>query len=117
MDGIQDSLPCLVALSWRYNIPLSDSQDCIEWLQLPHVDDGLKERSSKLQGRFTGDPSYVYEHSYTHRVGEGESAQEKVTKVSLIQVMHCGNQGCVSLQLCHSGVSHLLYSSHYTSPD
>lgn len=59
----------------------------------------MKERSSRLQGRFTGDPSYVYEHTYTHRVGEGEGAQEKVTKVSYSQVMHHGGRAGVTLAM------------------
>lgn len=59
------------------------SQDCLEWKILPHVDDGLKRKSSLLQGRFTGDPAYVFEHTITHRVGEGESAQEQTTNVSM----------------------------------
>jgi len=45
------------------------------------VDEGLKQKSSKLQGRFTGDPSFNYESSITHRVGEGEDAQEQTTQV------------------------------------
>lgn len=58
------------------------SQDCMQWSLLPYADQGLKTKSSLLQGRFTGDPAFEYEHSVTHRVGEGESAQEQTTAVS-----------------------------------
>lgn len=47
------------------------------------MDEGLKQKSSKLQGRFTGDPSFNYESSITHRVGEGEDAQEQTTQVGV----------------------------------
>ena len=59
------------------------SRDCIQWNILPHVDDGLKRKSTLLQGRFTGDPSYVIEHTVTQKVGEGENVQEETTTVSL----------------------------------
>ena len=54
----------------------------MQWSLLPYADQGLKTKSSLLQGRFTGDPAFEYEHSVTHRVGEGESAQEQTTAVS-----------------------------------
>jgi len=47
------------------------------------VGEGLKQKSSKLQGRFTGDPSFNYESSITHRVGEGEDAQEQTTQIEM----------------------------------
>ena len=53
----------------------------MQWSLLPYADQGLKTKSSMLQGRFTGDPAFEYEHSVTHRVGEGESAQEQTTAV------------------------------------
>ena len=52
------------------------------WSLLPYADQGLKSKSALLQGRFTGDPAFEYEHSVTHRVGEGDSAQEQTTAVS-----------------------------------
>ena len=53
----------------------------MQWSLLPYADQGLKTKSSMLQGRFTGDPAFEYEHSVTHRVGEGDSAQEQTTAV------------------------------------
>lgn len=63
-------------------IVMSFSQDCMQWSLLPYADQGLKSKSSLLQGRFTGDPAFEYEHTVTHRVGEGEAAQEQTTAVS-----------------------------------
>lgn len=59
------------------------SQDCIQWSLLPHADQGLKHKSSLLRGRFTGDPSFEYETTVTHRVGEGDNAQEQSTQIEL----------------------------------
>lgn len=53
----------------------------MEWNLLPHVDEGLRVKSTLLQGRFTGDPSYIAEHKVTNRVGEGEGEEEKTTTV------------------------------------
>lgn len=50
---------------------------------MPHADQGLKHKSSLLRGRFTGDPSFEYENTVTHRVGEGEGAQEQTTQIEL----------------------------------
>ena len=58
------------------------SRDCIEWNILPHVDEGLKRKSALLQGRFTGDPSYVNEHTVTQRVGEGDNTHVETSTVS-----------------------------------
>lgn len=55
----------------------------MEWNLLPHVDEGLRVKSTRLQGRFTGDPSYIAEHKVTNRVGEGEGEEEKTTTVSI----------------------------------
>lgn len=59
------------------------SQDCMNWHLLPYADSGLRFKSALLQGRFTGDPSFEYEHSVTHRTEEGETAQEETTAVSV----------------------------------
>ena len=54
----------------------------MQWSLLPFADRGLRTKAALLHGRFTGDPSFVYEHTVTHRVGEGENAQEQTTAVS-----------------------------------
>ena len=61
----------------------------MQWSLLPHVDEGLKQKSSLLESRFTGDPSFDYEHSATYRVGEGESAQEQTTQVCVVLLGGC----------------------------
>ncbi|KAL5464150.1 hypothetical protein EMCRGX_G033119 [Ephydatia muelleri] len=59
------------------------SQDLLQWNLLPHVDDGLKHKSTLLQGRFTGDPSFVFELTATQRTGEGENTIDKVTTIEM----------------------------------
>lgn len=66
------------------------SQDCIQWHLLPHAGPEIKAKCSLLEGRFTGDPSFEYEHTVTHRVGDGENAQEQSTSVRSIQL--CVNE-------------------------
>lgn len=61
----------------------------MQWSLLPHVDKGLKQKSSLLESRFTGDPAFDYEHSATYRVGEGESAQEQTTQVCVVLLGGC----------------------------
>ncbi len=36
-----------------------------------------------MRGRFTGDPSFEYETTVTHRVGEGDAAEEQSTQIEL----------------------------------
>ncbi len=59
------------------------SQDCINWHLLPYADMGQKFKAGLLEGRFTGDPSFEYEHSVSHKVGEDESDQ--IVSVSLLK--------------------------------
>ena len=53
-----------------YNLKLFflDSQDCVHWGLLPVVTESMRHNSSFVKGRFTGDPSYEYEHTETKRV-------------------------------------------------
>ena len=53
-----------------YNLQLFflDSQDCVHWGLLPVVTESMRHNSSFVKGRFTGDPSYEYEHTQTKRV-------------------------------------------------
>jgi len=39
------------------------SQDCIHWGLLPVVTAKMRNECSFVKGRFTGDPSYEYEHT------------------------------------------------------
>ena len=69
-----DVLDCLL---------VSYSQDCLNWSVLPPADGALMMRASLLRGRFSGDPSFVYEHTVSHRTGEGEGAHEETTTVEM----------------------------------
>ena len=53
-----------------YNLQLFflDSQDCVHWGLLPVVPESMRHNSSFVKGRFTGDPSYEYEHTEIKRV-------------------------------------------------
>ncbi len=57
------------------------SQDCVYWHLLPHANSDMKAKVTLLEGRFTGDPSFDYEHTVTHRVGEGDATEDKTTTV------------------------------------
>nr|XP_046228846.1 radial spoke head protein 9 homolog [Scatophagus argus] len=57
------------------------SFNCMDWFLLPPATDSMIEDMSKAaKARFTGDPSYVYEHPEILRRGERD--EEVVTKVS-----------------------------------
>ena len=51
---------------------------------LPYADMGQKFKAGLLEGRFTGDPSFEYEHSVSHKVGEDES--EQIVSVGFIDI-------------------------------
>jgi len=57
------------------------SQDCVHWGLLPVVNDTMRNNCSYVKGRFTGDPSYEYEHVETKKVdnAEGENVEEENT--------------------------------------
>ena len=57
------------------------SQDCVHWGLLPVVNEAMKNNCSYVKGRFTGDPSYEYEHIETKKVEnpEGETVDEENT--------------------------------------
>ena len=49
----------------------------------------MRQQSKLAKGRFTGDPSYEYEHVTTKKVGEGEEATEEEETVSFVCVCVC----------------------------
>uniref|UniRef100_A0A3P9LPC2 Radial spoke head protein 9 homolog n=1 Tax=Oryzias latipes TaxID=8090 RepID=A0A3P9LPC2_ORYLA len=54
------------------------SLNCVDWLLLPSVTDAMVEEVSKAaQGRFKGNPSFVYEHKVSQQEGK---EQEKVAR-------------------------------------
>ncbi|KAM9339169.1 radial spoke head protein 9 homolog [Symphorus nematophorus] len=58
------------------------SFNCMDWFQLPPATPSMIEEVSKAaKGRFTGDPSHVYEHVEILRQGDMDE-EEVVTKVN-----------------------------------
>ena len=55
---------CLIITS--HNFPYS--LDCVQWGLLPVVTESTRHNCSFVKGRFTGDPSYEYEHTETKKV-------------------------------------------------
>ncbi|CAB1429317.1 unnamed protein product [Pleuronectes platessa] len=59
------------------------SLNCVDWFLLPPATVPLIDQvSSAAKGRFTGDPSHVYEHRDIRRRGDGDEEEEVVTKVN-----------------------------------
>ncbi|KAK7906921.1 hypothetical protein WMY93_015533 [Mugilogobius chulae] len=61
------------------------SSNCMDWSLLPPATPSMIQEVSKVaRGRFTGDPSYVYEHVEIKKNGEEEeeAAEEEVSKVT-----------------------------------
>ena len=80
--------PCPIlkeTLEIHFHMPLLTfcSQDCLNWAILPRADGALMMRAGLLHGRFSGDPSFAYEHTVTLRVGEGDSAHEETTTIEM----------------------------------
>ncbi|XP_035676610.1 radial spoke head protein 9 homolog [Branchiostoma floridae] len=53
------------------------SLDCVQWNLLPPATKAMRDHTSVVKGRFTGDPSYEYEHTEIRKIGEGEDATEE----------------------------------------
>lgn len=49
----------------------------MNWGLLPPATKQMREQSKLAKGRFTGDPSFEFEHVETKKVGEGEEATEE----------------------------------------
>jgi len=59
------------------------SKDCIRWGLMPPATQAMREQSKLAKGRFTGDPSYEYEHTTTKKVGEGEEMTEEEETITI----------------------------------
>lgn len=59
------------------------SKDCVHWGLLPPATKQMREQSKLAKGRFTGDPSYEFEHVETKKVGEGEEATEEEETITI----------------------------------
>lgn len=57
----------------------------MDWFLLPPATHSMIDEVSRAaKTRFTGDPSYVYEHVEIRRQGDGDEAEEEEVWVSLI---------------------------------
>ena len=56
---------------------ISNSKDCVKWNLLPEATKAMRDQSKLAKGRFTGDPSFEFEHVETKKVGEGEEQTEE----------------------------------------
>merc|ERR1712179_32595 len=59
------------------------SKDCVNWGLLPFATKTMRDTSKLAKGRFTGDPSYEFEHTEMKKVGEGEDATEEEETISI----------------------------------
>ena len=58
------------ASKYSIHVPCSffHSQDCVHWGLLPVVTEAMRHNCAFVKGRFTGDPSYEYEHTETKKI-------------------------------------------------
>ena len=54
----------------------------MHWGLLNPPTEETKEKAKLARGRFTGDPSYEFEHTEVRRSGEGDEATEEEETVS-----------------------------------
>lgn len=53
------------------------SKDCIRWGLLQPATEEMRAQSEKIQGRFSGDPSFEYEYIRSKKVGDTEDEREE----------------------------------------
>jgi len=53
------------------------SKDCVNWGLLPMATELIKQQAKLAKGRFTGDPSFEFEHTEVRKIGEGEDMTEE----------------------------------------
>lgn len=59
------------------------SKDCVHWGLLPPATKTMRDQSKLAKGRFTGDPSFEFEHIETKKIGEGEEATEEEETITI----------------------------------
>lgn len=59
------------------------SKDCVHWGLLPPATEEMKEKAKLAKGRFTGDPSFEFEHTEIKKIGEGEEATEEEETITI----------------------------------
>ena len=69
------------------NVFIICSKDCITWALLPPATEAMRKQAKLAKGRFTGDPSYEYEHVEIKKIyGEGDEVQEEEDTVSHVSM-------------------------------
>lgn len=53
------------------------SKDCTHWGLLPPATKEMREKSKLAKGRFTGDPSYEYQHVQIKKAVEEDAPDEE----------------------------------------
>merc|ERR1712165_691899 len=64
------------------------SNDCISWGLLPVATDAVKQQAKLAKGRFTGDPSFEFEHVEVKKIGEGDDATEEEETVMIKEELY-----------------------------
>jgi len=59
------------------------SKDCVNWGLLPQATKNMREQSKLASGRFTGDPSYEFEHTEMKKTSDAEDAQEEEETITI----------------------------------
>lgn len=59
------------------------SKDCVHWGLLPPATEAMKTQAKLAKGRFTGDPSFDFEHTEIKKVGEGDDAVEEEETITI----------------------------------
>ena len=107
--------------------PSTSSKDCIHWGLLPPATEAMKQQTKLAKGRFTGDPSYDFEHTEMKKVGEGDDVTEEEVTVSgfnlpthhkyqdLFSLSPPSDAVCRSIfyraSICHGGSLDLVYTA------
>ena len=59
------------------------SKDCVHWGLLPPATEEMKEKAHLAKGRFTGDPSFEFEHTEIKKIGEGDEQTEEEETITI----------------------------------
>ncbi|XP_028413798.1 radial spoke head protein 9 homolog [Dendronephthya gigantea] len=60
------------------------SVDCVKWGILPQVTEEMRQKCSFVKGRFTGDPSYEYEHTESKRNDDRDSDPDQDEETTVL---------------------------------
>lgn len=59
------------------------SKDCVHWGLLPPATQEMREKAKLAKGRFTGDPSFEFEHTEVKKIGDGDEAVEEEETITI----------------------------------